>query len=411
MAAQPEEAATAEHRGDAYGGTVFSGTGSAMARDPQAAYAQMRASAPAMRVDNAGIIVTTRAAMTEVFRHPEIYSSQLTAGRLGNVRPLIPIELDPPDQRKFRKILDPLFTPKALERLADPVEQLVNELIDGFANEVEIDFAKQFSVPFPSQVFLTMFGLPPEELSRFLTMKDGIIRPFHVLGVPISDPRVAAYQAQTAESIYDYFNGVLDERTQERRDDLLSHFLDAEVDGERLTREDILDICFLLLIAGLDTVSASLDCFFRYLAEHPEARAALVDDPSISPLVVEELLRWETPVMLVARVATQDTVLAGCPIRAGDPVHPFLGSANTDESEFPDADVVQWGRKANRHMAFGAGIHRCLGSNLARLELRIALRVWHSRIPHYRVKPGTDLEYTVGVRSVDTFPMLLGESL
>lgn len=115
--------------------------------------------------------------------------------------------------------------------------------------------------------------------------------------------------------------------------------------------------------------------------------------------------------MLVARVATRDTELAGCPIRAGDSVHPFLGSANTDESEFPHADTVQWGRKANRHMAFGAGIHRCLGSNLARLELRIALRVWHSRIPHYRVKSGTDFEYTVGVRSVDTFPMLLGESL
>ena len=212
-------------------------------------------------------------------------------------------------------------------------------------------------------------------------MKDGIIRPFHVLGVPMNDPRVASYKAQTAQSIYDYFNGVLDERAQERRDDLLSHFLDAEVDGERLTREDILDICFLLLIAGLDTVSASLDCFFRYLAEHPDARASLVADPSISPLVVEELLRWETPVMLVTRVATQDTVLSGCPIRAGDNVHPLLGSANTDESEFPNADVVQWGRKANRHIAFGAGIHRCLGSNLARLELRIALRVWHSRIP------------------------------
>ena len=408
--APPEERAT-DDNSDAYGGTVFSGTGNAMARDPQTAYAQMRASAPAMRVDDAGVVVTTRAAMTEVFRHPEIYSSRLTAGHLGNVRPLIPIELDPPDQRKFRKILDPLFTPKALERLAQPVERLVNELIDGFIGENEIDFADRFSVPFPSQVFLTMFGLPPEELSRFLTMKDGIIRPFHVLGVPMNDPRVASYKAQTAQSIYDYFNGVLDERAQERREDLLSHFLDAEVDGERLTREDILDICFLLLIAGLDTVSASLDCFFRYLAEHPDARASLVADPSISPLVVEELLRWETPVMLVTRVATQDTVLSGCPIRAGDNVHPLLGSANTDESEFPNADVVQWGRKANRHIAFGAGIHRCLGSNLARLELRIALRVWHSRIPDYRVKPGAEFDYTVGVRSVDTFPMLLGESL
>ena len=161
LSAPPEQRAT-DDNSDAYGGTVFSGTGNAMARDPQTAYAQMRASAPAMRVDDAGVVVTTRAAMTEVLRHPEIYSSRLTAGHLGNVRPLIPIELDPPDQRKFRKILDPLFTPKALERLADPVEQLVNELIDGFVHETEIDFAKRFSVPFPSQVFLTMFGLPPK---------------------------------------------------------------------------------------------------------------------------------------------------------------------------------------------------------------------------------------------------------
>jgi cytochrome P450 len=115
--------------------------------------------------------------------------------------------------------------------------------------------------------------------------------------------------------------------------------------------------------------------------------------------------------MLVARVATQDTELSGCPIHAGDAVHPFIGSANTDEAEFPEPDEIRWGRKANRHIAFGAGIHRCLGSNLARLELRIALRVWHSRIPHYRVKPGAELDYTVGVRSVDSFPMILGESL
>jgi cytochrome P450 len=204
---------------------------------------------------------------------------------------------------------------------------------------------------------------------------------------------------------------VLDQREQERRDDLLSRFLDTEVEGERLTREEILDICFLLLMAGLDTVSASLDCFFGYLAEHPEARAALVEDPTISPHVVEELLRWETPVMLVPRVARRDTQLSGCPIHGGDAVFPFLGSANTDEAEFLDPDVIRWGRKANRHIAFGLGVHRCLGSNLAPLELRIALRVWHTRIPHYRIKPGTELDYTVGFRSVDSFPMLLGESL
>ncbi|MGZ4707129.1 MAG: cytochrome P450, partial [Acidimicrobiales bacterium] len=318
-----------------------------------------------------------------------------------------------PDQKKYRKILDPLLAPQRLQRLIEPVTNLVNELIDGFIDEPEIDFAKQFSVPLPSQVFLTLLGLPLEDLPLFLQMKDGIIRPFHVLGKPMDDPEVVAYQASTGSSIYDYFNDVLDRREgeQERRDDLLGHFLDTEVDGERLTREEILDICFLFLIAGLDTVSASLDCFFAYLAEHPDARAQLVQDPAITPAVVEELLRWETPVMLVSRVATRDTELSGCPIGAGDSIYTFLGSANTDEAEFPDPDEVRWDRTGNRHIAFGAGVHRCLGSHLARLELRIALREWHARIPHYRIEAGAELDYTMGVRSVDTFPMVLGESV
>ena len=154
-----------------------------------------------------------------------------------------------------------------------------------------------------------------------------------------------------------------------------------------------------------------LDCFFGFLADHPDARAALVADPTISPLVVEELLRWESPVMMITRVAAAETELNGCPIHTGDTVHLFLGSANTDGAAFPEPDDIRWGRKANGHSAFGGGIHRCLGSNLARLELRIALRVRHSRIPQYRIKPGVELDYTAGIRSVDSFPMVLGESL
>jgi cytochrome P450 len=115
--------------------------------------------------------------------------------------------------------------------------------------------------------------------------------------------------------------------------------------------------------------------------------------------------------MLVSRVATRDTELGGCPISAGDEVFTFLGSANTDEREDADLDVVRWDRDVNRHIAFGGGIHRCLGSHLARLELRVALREWHARIPHYRIKPGAELDFTVGVRSVDTFPMVLGVSV
>ena len=166
------------------------------------------------------------------------------------------------------------------------------------------------------------------------------------------------YQSETAQSIYDYFGDVLDGRGAERRNDLLSLFLDSEVEGHRLTREEILDICFLFLIAGLDTVTATLDCMFSYLAQHPDQRQRIVDDPSIVPAVVEELLRWETPVMGVVRVAVEDAELGGCPVHKGDQVMVLLGSANTDEAEFDDGDEVRFDREVNRHLAFGGGVHR-----------------------------------------------------
>jgi cytochrome P450 len=292
--------------------------------------------------------------------------------------------------------------------LEGPVTRLANDLIDGFIDRGEVDFASEFSVPFPSQVFLTLLGLPLDELPRFLAMKDGIIRPEQVTGTDYGSDEMHALQRATADSIYEYFDEVLDEREVERRDDLLSQFLDADLEGEKLTRTEILDICFLFLIAGLDTVTATLDCMFAFLAQHPEHRRRLVDEPALIPAAVEELLRWETPVMGVARIAARDTNLGGCPIHQGDQVMVMLGAANTDETEFDDAETVRFDREANRHLAFGGGIHRCLGSHLARQELRIALREWHRRIPEYAVADGHTLAYTSGIRSIEHFPMTLG---
>jgi cytochrome P450 len=238
-------------------------------------------------------------------------------------------------------------------------------------------------------------------------MKDGIIRPEVVTGTRFGSTKATEYQQKIADSVYDYFNEILDRREEQRENDLLSRFLDAEVDGSKLTREDILDICFLFLIAGLDTVTATLDCMFAYLCEHPDQRQQLVDDPSIIPAAIEELLRWETPVMGVARVAMEDTELNGCPVHKGDNVMVMIGSVNTDESDVPDAGVVRFDREVNRHVAFGGGVHRCLGSHLARLELRVALREWHRRIPEYSVVEGHELMYTGGVRSIDYFPMVI----
>jgi cytochrome P450 len=378
-----------------------------LARNPQPTYMALREGSPVVRVDGVGIVVSSRAGVDEVLRTPEVFSSNMSAHDLRTRRPLIPLQIDPPAHRTYRKILDPLFAPQRMRALEAPVVGLVNDLIDTFVDDDEIDFATQFSVPFPSQVFLTLFGLPLTDLPTFLRMKDGVIRPDHVVGHEFGHPETEAHQRQTADSIYAYFERVLDEREGERRDDLLSHLLHAEVEGDRLTREDIVDICFLFLIAGLDTVTASLDCFFGHLAQDASARRTLVHEPEAIPSVVEELLRWETPVMAVARVATQEAEVGGCPIRAGEHVMAIIGAANVDDAEFPAAGELRWDREVNRHLAFGGGIHRCLGSHLARLELRVALREWHRRIPEYCVKPGAELDFTAGIRTLESFPMVL----
>jgi cytochrome P450 len=389
-------------------GNPLSGMDPEMAANPQPVFKLMRDDMPVIEIDmpsGRGVLLSRKGEIDQALRHPEIFSSNMDAVDLKNKRPMIPLQIDPPEHKKFRKLLDPLFAPRKMALLEDEVSALVNDLIDRFIDRGEVDFAKEFSVPFPSQVFLTLLGLPLDEVDRFLIMKDGIIRPDHVTGSLYGTEVASEYQQKVADSVYDYFNEILDEREVERRDDLLSHFLDAEVEGDRLGREDILDICFLFLIAGLDTVTATLDCMFAFLAQHPEQRRQLAADPDLIANAIEELLRWETPVMGVARVAVEETELGGCPIHAGDQVLVMLGSANTDETEFPDADEVRFDREVNRHIAFGGGIHRCLGSNLARLELRVALREWHRRIPEYEVEPDHTLVYTPGIRSIEHFPM------
>jgi len=377
------------------------------AAHPQPMFKMLRDSTPVMPVEGVGVVITRKSEADEVFRHPEVFSSNADALDLKNPRPLIPLQIDPPEHKKFRKLLDPIFAPRQMALIEGSITQTVNELIDRFIDRGEVDFSKEFSVPFPSQVFLNLLGLSFDELPRFLAMKNGIIRPERAIEGAYGSEEMHAYQQKMADSIYEYFNGILDLREQKREDDLLSRFLDAEVEGQKLTREEILDICFLFLIAGLDTVTATLDCIFGYLVAHPEQRQQLVDDPSIIPAAIEELLRWETPVMGVPRVSLADVEMAGCPIHKGDHVMVMLGSVNTDEADLADADVVRFNRKTNRHVAFGAGVHRCLGSHLARQELRVAVREWHRRIPEYALVEGDALAYTGGIRSIDHFPMTL----
>ncbi len=364
--------------------------------NPQPVYKQILEMGPVQCPAEGVAFVAGRAELEAAMKKPDLFSSEGGFLDLGNIRPLIPLSVDPPKHVKYRKILDPLFAPKRMDALEGDIAARFNHFVDTFADRGECHFTNELATPFPSAIFLGLMGLPWEELDTFLRFKDGIIRPG---GGLLEEDERKRLQNQTALEIYDYFNGILDDKEKDPQEDILSLFLRTEVDGVRLTREEILDICFLFLIAGLDTVTDSLTCMYAFLGTHPEHRRRIANDPSVIPAAVEEMLRWESPVPVVPRMANTDGEFEGCPIAAGSFVVMMLGAANVDPKEFADAHDVDFDREPNRHVAFGAGVHRCLGSHLARRELRVALR-------EYELKPGIELHYAGGLRSVENLELV-----
>ncbi|MBY0278494.1 cytochrome P450 [Candidatus Binatia bacterium] len=337
-------------------------------------------------------------------RHPEIFSSEMDMQvLLGTKRPMIPQQIDPPRQTRYRKILDLRFSRPRMQALEPELRRHAQQLIDGFVERGECEFDQEFAVPLPCAAFLTLMGLPQEELDLFLELKNGIIRP------PV-DPMdmIAAteFRMKTGERIYAYFEKAIADRRARPQDDMVTYLTTVDFDGRPLSDEEILDICYLLLLGGLDTVTATLGCSMAYLASNPEQRRKLVAKPELIPNAVEELLRWETPVSLVPRVLKQNVTIGDVELREGALVNILLGAANVDPAEFPDAMNVDFERENNRHISFGAGAHRCLGSHLARMELRAALEEWHKRIPEYQIKPGAVPNVSPGIREQLYLPLV-----
>jgi cytochrome P450 len=376
-------------------------------RCPQPVFARLRSECPVTRAAVTDSPVISRYEdVVWALRHPEIFSSEMDLQiALGTERPMIPQQIDPPAQTRYRKILDPRFSRRRMAEIEPDVRASANRLIDAFVDSGECEFDRDFAVPLPSKAFLSLMGLPHDELDLLLELKDGIIRPQERHEIRDME-HGKQIRAETGRRIYAYFEELIDARLARPREDLMSYLVRAEIDGERLGRNEILDICFLLILAGLDTVTATLGCNVAYLAANPEQRRKLVTDPALVPAAVEELLRWETPVMAVPRVAKRDVEVQGFQIKEGELVTLLLGAADTDDAEFAEAQDVDFERARNRHVAFGAGPHRCLGSHLARMELEVALEEWHRRIPDYAIKPGETPIYTPGIREVRHLPLV-----
>lgn len=318
----------------------------------------------------------------------------------GGERPLIPLGIDPPEHTSYRRLLDPLFSPKRLDRLGDEITVRANHYIDGFIDAGRTDFTENFATPFPSSVFMDLMGLPQEDVPQLVKMKDQC---FHPNAGGVTDPaEVARIQKQGANNFYDYFaEAIAERRKSPKEDDLISGLLAVDFGGRPLSHEELLDICYTLALGGLDTVTATLTLFLAFLAERHDERKRIIEDPSVIPNAVEEMLRWETPAPYLFRVAADDFELGGCPIKKGEIVIGSMGNANLDPDEFPNPFSIDFNRESYRHVSFGPGYHRCLGSHLARRELQIALQEWHRRIPEYQIAPETDRTVVGPLRMIE----------
>ena len=376
---------------------------------PHPYYRQMRDTNPVLRTpsmygDEHGMVwVAKHEDIESALRNPDLFSSKFNR----NLPPLPPINYDPPDHHRYRRLLDPLFGPKEMKKLEGSIARRANGFIDAFIGRGECDYADEFAVPLPCSVFLDLMGLPLEDLADFLRLKEVLLRGGEDGYVPQDHPvRMAA-----VDEVHERFAKVIAERRRQPKDDVLTTILQADVDGQPLSDDELLGICNLFLIAGLDTVTDSLTCFYAFLGRSPEHRRRLVEEPDLIPLAVEEMLRFESPVPFVPRIVSEPTELSGCPLKPGDTLMLLLGSANSDERAIDRADEVDFDREGNRHYAFGGGIHRCLGSHLARLELRVSLREWHRRIPDYHIPEDTELEWATLLRQVEHLPIVFDEVL
>lgn len=339
-------------------------------------------------------VFCTHAAIEEILQRPDEFSSRRPNPNVpAPEHDLIPVTMDPPEHTKWRRVLGGYFTPRRAEQMDAKMREVATELIDVVAGTGECDFIVDFASKFPAALFMEILGLPAEEMDRFLawTLK--------TTPGPNPDDPAGAVQVQAQSEVMDYISRLIAQRREDPdpdRSDIISDALNWQVDGRTPTDSELM-LCLLTLFeAGLDTVNAQLSYAFHHLATHPGDRRWIAEDPAIIPNAVEEFLR-AFPIVKVGRESVVDREVAGCPVRKGDRLLTPLMPAGRDESVYPDARTVRLDRSPIRHLSFGTGPHRCIGSHLARRELIIALEEWHRRIPDYELADPSAVTERTGV--------------
>ena len=322
---------------------------------------------------------------TDHFSSKSVVANDLPATDIGAFR-MPPITSDPPDHQDHRRARLPAFSPRAIEKWAPITRDICNELLDQFSDNGFCDVSADYAQHIPVKVIARMIGIPEEDGDLFRKWIHDLLE------VGPGDLKVS--QDATRE-VFAYFGDYLKARRADPRDDIVTYFIDTEVDGAPMDDGQILGGLFLLLVAGIDTTWSSIGSSFWHLAQHPEDRRKLAQDGTAYDSAVEEFLRFYSPVTM-ARVVTEEVEISGTTLCPGQRVLLPFPSANRDTEFMEDAETFKIDREVNRHSAFGLGIHRCLGSNLARMEIKVALEEWFRRIPEFELADPNMVSWSVG---------------
>lgn len=359
---------------------------------------QLRGTCPVAHTDRYGgaWLPVTHADVSAIARDTDRFSSEgaVLANRppreewvsLAPIGAAPPITSDPPFHADARRLLLPAFSPQVVAEWEPEIRRLCNELIDNMGDSDTVDAAVQYAQNIPVYVIARMLGLPLEDSDYF---RETVHMVLEEIGAEFGE-RQGAFEKLDA-----YLSMHVQDHIENPKDDLIGFLLNAKIYDQPLSPQHVVGTIILLMVAGIDTTWSSIGSSIWHLAQHPSDLQRMVNEPELLPTAIEELLRMYAPVTM-ARIVTQDAEIGGCPVKRGDSVLLPFPAANRDPEVFPDADKVIIDREENRHVAFGLGIHRCLGSNLARLELRVAVQVFIQRFPQFELADPSTVTWSLG---------------